>query len=68
MGAWRKISSRAYYEAWNLGQWYLELMFLSRFNSRGDFGNRLTQKWVGEVEPLGLWLVESGTHTIKENG
>ena len=63
-----KISSRAYYEAWNLGQWYLELMFLSRFNPRGDFGNRLTQKWVGEVEPLGLWLVESGTHTIKENG
>ena len=22
-----KISSKAYYEAWNLGQWYLELMF-----------------------------------------
>ena len=56
-----KISARAYYEAWNLGQWYLELMLLSRFGDDGDFeyGNRLTQKWVGEVEPLGQWLVEN---------
>ena len=54
-----RLSPRAYYEAWNLGQWYLELMLLSRFEARGEFGNRLTQKWVGEVEPLGQWLVEN---------
>ena len=54
-----RLSSRAYYEAWNLGQWYLELMLLSRFEARGELGNRLTQKWVGEVEPLGQWLVEN---------
>ena len=54
-----KISARAYYEAWNLGQWYLELMLLSRFEARGEYGNRLTQKWVGEVENLGQWLVEN---------
>ena len=56
-----RISARAYYEAWNLGQWYLELMLLSRFGAAADFecGNRLTQKWLGEVEPLGQWLVEN---------
>ena len=56
-----KISARAYYEAWNLGQWYLELMLLSRFGADADFdyAHRLTQKWLGEVEPLGQWLVEN---------
>ena len=56
-----RISARAYYEAWNLGQWYLELMLLRRFEASGDFdySNRLTQKWVGEVEHLGQWLVEN---------
>ncbi len=54
-----KISARAYYEAWNLGQWYFELMLLSRCQARGEYRNRLTQKWVGEVEHLGQWLVEN---------
>ena len=54
-----RLSSRAYYEAWNLGQWYLELMLLRRFEASGEYGNRLTQKWVGEVEHLGQWLVEN---------
>ena len=54
-----RISARAYYEAWNLGQWYLELMLLSRFEASGEYGNRLSQKWVGEVEHLGQWLVEN---------
>ena len=54
-----KISDKAYYEAWNLGQWYLELMLLRRFEASGEYRNRLTQKWVGEVEHLGQWLVEN---------
>ena len=54
-----RLSPRAYYEAWNLGQWYLELMLLRRFEASGEYGNRLTQKWVGEVESLGQWLVEN---------
>ncbi len=54
-----KISARAYYEAWNLGQWYLELMLLRLFDASREYGNRLTQKWVGEVEHLGQWLVEN---------
>ena len=54
-----RISARAHYEAWNLGQWYLELMLLSLFGVCGKYANRLTQRWVGEVEHLGQWLVEN---------
>ncbi len=56
-----RLSSRAYFEAWSLGQWYLELMLLRLFGASSDFdyGNRLKKKWVGEVEPLGQWLVEN---------
>ena len=56
-----RLSSRAYYEAWNLGQWYLELMLLRLFGASSDYdyGNRLKKKWVGEVEHLGQWLVEN---------
>ena len=53
------VSSRAYYEASNLGQWYVELALLSSCGYEGRFGNRLTQEWVGNTEPLGQWLVES---------
>ena len=51
------MSQRAYYEAWNLAQWYLELTLLKLCGYEGSHGNRLNQKWVGEVEPLGQWLV-----------
>ncbi len=44
----REISS-AYYEAWNLGQRYIELMLLRLFGHRGLHANRLTQRWRGEV-------------------
>jgi hypothetical protein len=40
----------AYYEAWNLGLWYLELALLAICDYSGDYGNRIKQKWVGEVE------------------
>jgi hypothetical protein len=50
------VSSRAYYEASNLGQWYLELALLRKSGYEGKCGNRLTQEWVGTIEPLGRWL------------
>ena len=56
---YRNLSQRAYYEAWNLAQWYLELILLKLCGYEGSYGNRLSQKWVGEVEPLGQWLVEN---------
>lgn len=39
----------SFYEAWNLGQRYLELMLLRLFGHTGQHGNRLTQKWRGQV-------------------
>ncbi len=53
------VSSRAYYEASNLGQWYVELALLRSCGYEGQLGNRLTQEWVGNIEPLGQWLVEN---------
>jgi hypothetical protein len=39
-----------YYEAWNLGLWYLEMGLLAICNYSGTYGNRLKQRWVGQVE------------------
>ena len=35
------VSANVYSEAWNLGQWYIELMLLSLFNHNGLYCNRL---------------------------
>lgn len=40
----------AYCEAWKLGLWYLELGLLAICNYSGTYGNRLKQRWVGQVE------------------
>ena len=56
---YRNLCQRAYYEAWNLAQWYLELTLLRKCGYEGSYGNRLSQKWVGEVEPLGQWLIDN---------
>ena len=40
----------AYYEAWNLGLWCLELGVLGVCGYSGTYGNRLKQRWVGQVE------------------
>lgn len=42
----------AYYEAWNLGLWYLEMGLLAICGYSGTYGNRLKQKWVGQVEKV----------------
>ena len=43
------LPTGALYEAWNLGQWYIELLLLHLFGHTGQYGNRLTQKWRGQV-------------------
>lgn len=43
------LPSGSYYEAWNLGQRYIELMLLRLFGHRGYHANRLTQRWRGQV-------------------
>ena len=42
----------AYYEAWNLGLWYLEMSILAICNYTSTYGNRLKQRWVGEIEDV----------------
>lgn len=42
--------SGSFYEAWNLGQRYVELMLLRLFGHKGLHANRLrTQRWSGQV-------------------
>ena len=48
-----------YFQARQLGLWYVELLLLHIFDYRGNHGNRLSQEWRGEVE-LVPWAVERG--------
>ncbi len=48
----KKQFKDAYYEAWNLGLWYLEMGILAILGYKTTYGNRLKQKWVGEVEKV----------------
>lgn len=41
-----------YYETWTMGLWYLELAILRLCDYDGNYSNRLTSKWVGEVEKV----------------
>jgi len=42
----------AYYEAWNLGLWCLEMGILAICGYSGTYGNRFKQRWVGQVEDV----------------
>ena len=46
-----------YFQARELGLWYVELMLLNRFGYAGQYGNRLAQEWQGQVERV-PWAVE----------
>lgn len=48
----RKIPHNAYYDAWRLSQWYIELMILRLCSYSGKYANRLSQRYVGQVEPV----------------
>lgn len=39
-------------EAYTLGLWYLELVLLRLLDYQGDYGNRLNQSWVGQLEAV----------------
>lgn len=39
-----------YYEAWNLGLWYLEMGILASCNYNETYSNRLKFRWIGQVE------------------
>ena len=41
------------FEAWQLAQWYLELILLRLFAFNGSYSNRTKQgKYIGQVEPV----------------
>jgi len=44
--------SAAYYEAWNLGLWYLEMGILAVCGYSGTYGNRLKQRLAGQIEDV----------------
>ena len=48
--------SDVYFQAQELGLWYVELLLLRIFDYRGNHGNRLSQEWRGEVE-LVPWAI-----------
>jgi hypothetical protein len=41
-----------YYEAWNLGLWYLATGLLAVCGYSGTYWNRLRQRWLGRVEKV----------------
>jgi len=43
---------KVYYDAWNLGLWYLEMSMLAICGYSGSYGNRLKRRWVGEIEKV----------------
>ncbi len=44
------VPDGAYYEAWNLARWLVEVMVLSVTGYDGEYANRLTRRFVGQVE------------------
>ena len=47
-----EFAEGSYCEAWMLSLWYLDLVFLRLLGHDGEYANRLSQRWVGEVETV----------------
>ena len=47
----KNVGLDAYLEAWELGQWYVELLFLKLFGYDGQYANRLTYSYKGILSP-----------------
>jgi len=49
----KNILHEAYYEAWNLSMWYLDMVFLRLCGHMGKYSNRLRPgRWAGQVESV----------------
>ncbi len=42
----------AYYDAWRLSLWYIDMILLRLCGHCGDYGNRFKRRWVGQVEKV----------------
>lgn len=47
-----QIPGKAYYEAWLLSLWYIDLILLHLCGHQGRYANRLNHRWVGQVESV----------------
>ncbi len=48
----RRIPDGAYFQAWELARWLVELMVLHVIGYTGEYANRLTRRFVGQVEKV----------------
>jgi len=48
----RRQFDTVYYEAWNLGLWYLAMVLLAVCEYSGTYRNRLKKRYVGQVEKV----------------
>lgn len=46
------VTSGAYYEAWELARWFIELSLLSVIGYQGSYANRVTRRSSGQVEAV----------------
>jgi hypothetical protein len=54
----RQSKHLRYYDAYQLGKWYVELAVLSACGYKGVYSNRTKEhRWVGEVEPV-PWAIK----------
>ena len=44
------VPAGAYYEAWELARWFIELSVLSVIGYQGNYANRLVREFEGQVE------------------
>jgi hypothetical protein len=50
--SWLSAPALATFEAWQLSLWYQELALLRLLDHRGEYRNRLTAEWLGQVETV----------------
>lgn len=48
----RSYPEGTWYQGWRLSMWYLDLILLALCDHQGSYANRLSERWVGDVEPV----------------
>ena len=48
----RALPDGIWYQGWRLSMWYLDLIFLALCGHNGKYANRLSKRWVGQLESV----------------
>jgi hypothetical protein len=51
-GSDKEFPEGAFYDAWRLSMWYLDLVLLRLCSYGGEYANRIRERYVGQVEPV----------------